>query len=111
MFAGWWVKRLKPRFHNCAGNGSAFAGLHIDSYRCIDHVDGHCVEVVEQTQDLPVLMERLWFVNLGRPHIDAEQHHFGVIVAFSSIRKSKARQRWRRPGTGAQGLSSPDADG
>ena len=35
-------------------------GLHIDSYRCIDHVDGHRVEVVEHVQDSqPVQMGRV----------------------------------------------------
>ena len=73
-------------------------GLHIDSYRCIDHVDGHRVEVVEQTQD-PSSVDgaRLWFVNLGAydPTSMAEQHHFGVIVARSAASaKARARQRW-----------------
>ena len=75
-------------------------GLHIDSYRCIDHVDGHRVEVVEQTQDRSsVDGPRLWFVNLGAydPKSMAEQHHFGVIVARSSASaKARARQRWLR---------------
>ena len=75
-------------------------GLHIDSYRCIDHVDSHRVEVVEQNQD-PTSVDgpRLWFVNLGayEPTSMAEQHHFGVIVARSAASaKARARQRWLR---------------
>ena len=73
-------------------------GLHIDSYRCIDHVDGYRIEVVEQAQD-PSSVDgpQLWFVNLGAydPTSMAEQHAFGVIVARSSASaKAQARQRW-----------------
>ena len=78
-------------------------GLHIDSYRCIDHVDGHRVVVVEQAEDRSSADgpdgPRLWFVNLGAydPTSMAEQHHFGVIVARSSASaKARARQRWLR---------------
>ena len=73
-------------------------GLHIDSYRCIDHVDGHRVEVVEQAQDPSRADDlRLWFVNLGAydPTSMAEQHAFAVIVARSSASaKARALQRW-----------------
>ena len=73
-------------------------GLHIDSYRCIDHVDGYRVEVIEQAQD-PSSADglHLWFVNLGAydPKSMAEQHAFGVIAArSSSSAKARARQRW-----------------
>ena len=73
-------------------------GLHIDSYRCIEHVDGHRVEVVEQAED-PATLDgpRLWFVNLGAydPNSMAELHAFDVIVArSSSSAKARARQRW-----------------
>ena len=75
-------------------------GLHIDSYRCIEQVDGHRVEVVDQAQDSSSDEgPRLWFVNLGAydPTSMAEQHHFGVIVARSSASaKARARQRWLR---------------
>lgn len=73
-------------------------GLHIDSYRCIEHVDGHRVEVVEQAEDPATLDEpRLWFVNLGAydPNSMAELHAFDVIVArSSSSAKARARKRW-----------------
>jgi len=75
-------------------------GLHIDSYRCIEQVDGHRVEVFDQAQDSSSDEgPRLWFVNLGAydPTSMAEQHHFGVIVARSSASaKARARQRWLR---------------
>ena len=73
-------------------------GLHIDSYRCIDHADGHRIEVVEHAKDATSAdAQRLWFVNLGAydPTSMAEQHAFGVIVARSSASaKARARQRW-----------------
>ena len=73
-------------------------GLHIDSYRCIDHVDGHRVEVIELAQD-PSSADglHLWFVNLGAydPTSIAEQHAFVVIAARSSASaEARARQRW-----------------
>lgn len=73
-------------------------GLHIDSYRCIEYVDGHRVEVVEQMDKrFKTSGTRLWFVNLGAYDSSsmAEQHQFGVIVAHSSAAaKARARQRW-----------------
>ena len=73
-------------------------GLHIDSYRCIENVDGHRIEVIEQAQDSTADNgPRLWFINLGayEPTSMAEQHAFGVIVARSSASaKARARQRW-----------------
>ena len=73
-------------------------GLHIDSYRCINNVDGHRVEIIEEAQDpSPPHGPRLWFVNLGAyvPTSMAEQHAFGVVVAHSSASaKARTRQRW-----------------
>lgn len=73
-------------------------GLHIDSYRCIRHVDGHRVTVISNACSQQVEYEKnLWFVNLGAYSAVsmAEQHHFGLIVAKNPQQaKASARRRW-----------------
>jgi len=73
-------------------------GLHIDSYRMIEHVDGMDVTVVHSPLvKKPLGQDCLWFVNLGgySSQSMAEQHEFGIIVARTQqLAKSKARQRW-----------------
>ena len=89
-------------------------GLHIDSYRCIDHIDGYRVEVAEQAQDLSSANgPHLWFVNLGAydPTSMAEQHAFGVIVARSAASaKARARQRWLQEQVHKDDLHPVDMD-
>ena len=73
-------------------------GLHIDSYRCVQQVDGHRVEVIESVESPSSADEpRLWFVNLGGYAATsmAEKHYFDVLVARSSASaKAQARKRW-----------------
>lgn len=73
-------------------------GLHIDSYKAIRHVDGHRIEVKEQTEIQAVCNEpKLWFVNLGGYTATsmAEQHQFGLVVAKTSqAAKARAKRRW-----------------
>ena len=73
-------------------------GLHLDSYRRIDRVDGHVVNVVEPgSREISSEEPRLWFVNLGAYDASsmAEQHHFGLVVAHSAASaKARARRRW-----------------
>ena len=74
-------------------------GLHLDSYRAVERVDNHRVEVVPgaaaSKQTTPDL--QLWFVNLGAydPTSMAERHHFGLVVARSTAAaKASAKRRW-----------------
>ena len=73
-------------------------GLHIDSYRKIQTVDGMSVNIiyspkVETSRD----EYGLWFVNLGgySSASMAEQHEFGIVVARTAqSAKIQAKQRW-----------------
>ena len=73
-------------------------GLHIDSYRQVDYVDGHKIKIItEQMTDQKNIRLKLWFVNIGgyNPKLMAEQHHFGLIVASSHQEaKYEAKRRW-----------------
>ena len=80
-------------------------GLHIDSYKAIQHVDGYAIELIkgrgvcrEQQQKAPTAMnDQLWFINLGGYDRDSlqELHQFGLIVAPSKqAAKARARRRW-----------------
>ena len=71
-------------------------GLHIDSYTCIETVDGYRVEL-GKSSDCKRGNQRLWFVNLGGydPEKLAEQHHFGLIVSPTMVlAKQEAKERW-----------------
>ncbi len=81
------------------------SGLHIDSYKAIQHVDGYAIELIkgrgvcrEQQQKAPTAMnDQLWFINLGGYDRDSlqELHQFGLIVAPSKqAAKARARRRW-----------------
>ena len=80
-------------------------GLHIDSYKVIQHVDGYTIELIErheeenskQTTSLTSKNEKLWFINLGGYDRNSlqELHQFGLVVAPSKqAAKARARQRW-----------------
>ena len=80
-------------------------GLHIDSYKVIQHVDGYTIELIErneeenskQTTSLNTKNEKLWFINLGGYDRNSlqELHQFGLVVAPSKqAAKARARQRW-----------------
>ena len=81
------------------------SGLHIDSYKAIQHVDGYAIELIkgrgvcrEQQQKAPTAMnDQLWFINLGGYDRDSlqELHQFGLVVAPSKqAAKARARRRW-----------------
>ena len=75
------------------------SGLHIDSYKAIEHVDGYAIELIQrrvdctqQQQASPTAMnDQLWFINLGGYDQDSlqELHQFGLVVAPS---KQAAKQ-------------------
>jgi len=75
-------------------------GLHLDSYRTIERVDGHRIEVVaERPTPVGATEPKLWFVNLGgySPNTMAEQHQFDVVVARSAAAaKASAKRSWLR---------------
>ena len=80
-------------------------GLHIDSYKKIDSVDGYKVNlkksenkkskinIINKTKD----NKKLWFINLGgySPKSMQEKHEFGLVVASTaSGAKEVAKSRW-----------------
>ena len=69
-------------------------GLHIDSYMAVRQVGAFAVELCKE----PFAgAERLWFVNVGgyQPHLLAEEHAFGLVVATTApAAKRQALARW-----------------
>ena len=81
-------------------------GLHIDSYKKIDTIDGYKINLRNKenneqknkilTKD-KISNKKLWFVNIGGydPSSMQEKHEFGLIVASSpSEAKTKAKSKW-----------------
>ena len=80
-------------------------GLHIDSYKKINYVDGYKINLKncenKKTKKTNFSIENnqknLWFVNIGGydPLSMQEKHEFGMVVASSSLeakKKAKASQ-------------------
>ena len=77
-------------------------GLHIDSYKCIEYIDGYKVVISEAKKDASTNThsenESLWFINLGGYNEESmsEQHEFYLIAAKkASEAKKKAKQNWQ----------------
>ncbi len=77
------------------------SGLHIDSYKRIQYVDGYKVTVYKSNKDTsmtPKIEDKsLWFINLGGydPNKMYEEHVFTLVVAKNAIdAKKKARKNW-----------------
>ena len=81
-------------------------GLHIDSYKKIDIVDGYKVNLKnienKKLKNNKFLKgnntkKKLWFVNIGayNPCSMQEKHEFGLVVASNSLEaKNKAKSKW-----------------
>ena len=81
-------------------------GLHIDSYKKINYVDGYKINLINlETKKLKnnKLLNRntpqkyLWFVNIGGydPSSMQEKHEFGLVVAKTSFEaKNSAKSKW-----------------
>ena len=83
-----------------------FEGLHIDSYKKINHVDGYKVNL-KNINDKKLKNDKffkgndskknLWFVNIGGydPTSLQEKHEFGLVVASSKLEaKNIAKSKW-----------------
>jgi hypothetical protein len=69
-------------------------GLHIDSYMAVRQVGAFAVELRREPFSGA---ERLWFVNVGgyQPHLLAEEHAFGLVVAGTAAgAKRQALAQW-----------------
>ena len=76
-------------------------GLHIDSYKRIEYVDGYKIEISKCNKDNLINTkkedESLWFINLGGydPEKMYEEHKFTLVVAKKAIdAKKKAKRNW-----------------
>ena len=81
-------------------------GLHIDSFKKIEHVDGYKINLKifeknkiknKQSSNQINPQKNLWFVNIGGydPSSMQEKHEFGLVVASSSLEaKNKAISKW-----------------
>ena len=77
-------------------------GLHIDSYKKINYVDGYKINLKKSEDkklknNKPSYEKNLWFVNIGGydPTSMQEKHEFGLLVASSSLEaKNKAKSKW-----------------
>ena len=81
-------------------------GLHIDSYKKINYVDGYKINLKKIENDKlknsklfkeNIPQYNLWFVNIGGydPTSMQEKHEFGLVAASSSIEaKNKAKSKW-----------------
>lgn len=81
-------------------------GLHIDSFKKIEYVDGYKINLKNfeknkiknrQSVNQMNLPPNLWFVNIGGydPSSMQEKHEFGLVVASSSLEaKNKAKTKW-----------------
>ena len=76
-------------------------GLHIDSYKRIQYIDGYKVTISKSSKDNSMNPEAedksLWFINLGGydPNKMYEEHEFTLVVAKKAIdAKKKAKKNW-----------------
>ena len=83
-----------------------FEGLHIDSYKKINYVDGYKINLMN-TEDKNLkknrfsdginLKKNLWFVNIGGydPSSMQEKHEFGLVAASTKLEaKNIAKSKW-----------------
>ncbi len=77
------------------------SGLHIDSYKRIQYVDGYKITVSESNKENSISQkteeESLWFINLGgyNPKRMYEEHEFSLVIARTYIEaKKKAKKNW-----------------
>ena len=81
-------------------------GLHIDSYKKIQYIDGHKINLInvekkelEKKQLVKKIIPKknLWFVNIGGydPTSMQEKHEFGLVIASSKLEaKNIAKSKW-----------------
>ena len=85
--------------------GSA-KGLHIDSYKKIQYVDGYKIQLInsekvitekEQLVKKNKAKKHLWFVNIGgyNPNSMQEKHEFGLVIASNKLEAINiAKSKW-----------------
>ena len=104
-----WVvgSKIEDTFNDLRKNWfGSIDGLHIDSYKKIEYVDGHRIYLKnfeknkiknKQSINQKNPQKNLWFVNIGGydPSSMQEKHEFGLVVALSSLEaKNIAKSKW-----------------
>ena len=104
-----WVigSKIKDTFDQLRNDWfGSYNGLHIDSYKKIDSIDGYKINLRNKESREPqnkiskkgrISNKKLWFVNIGGydPTSMQEKHEFGLIVASCpSEAKNKAKSKW-----------------
>ena len=81
-------------------------GLHIDSYKKIQYIDGHKINLInvenhkirkKQLVKKIIPKKNLWFVNIGgyNPTSMLEKHEFGLVIASNKLEAKKiAKSKW-----------------
>jgi len=81
-------------------------GLHIDSYKKIQYIDGHKINLInveknkivkKQLEKKIISKKNLWFVNIGGydPTSMQEKHEFGLVIASSKFEAINiAKSKW-----------------
>ena len=81
-------------------------GLHIDSYKKIQYIDGHKINLInieknkigkKQLVKKIIPKKNLWFVNIGGydPTSMQEKHEFGLVIASSKLEAINiAKSKW-----------------
>ena len=80
-------------------------GLHIDSYKRIQYIDGHKINLINFEKDKiekkqlvkNKAKKNLWFVNIGGyiPNSMQEKHEFGLVIASNKLEaKNIAKSKW-----------------
>ena len=80
-------------------------GLHIDSYKKIQYVDGYKINLINFEKDKiekkqfqkNKIKKKLWFVNIGGydPTSMQEKHEFGLVAASTKLEaKNIAKSKW-----------------
>ncbi len=80
-------------------------GLHIDSYKKIQYIDGHKINLINVERNKigkkqlvkKIPKKNLWFVNIGgyNPTSMQEKHEFGLVIASSKLEaKNIAKSKW-----------------
>ena len=81
-------------------------GLHIDSYKKIQYVDGYKINLINSENykiekrklvKIKKVQKYLWFVNIGGyiPTSLQEKHEFGLVVASTKLEaKNIAKSKW-----------------
>ncbi len=101
-----WVigSKIEDTFESLRKNWfGSIEGLHIDSYKKIQSIDGYKINLRNIEKDniirknLNKDKKKLWFVNLGGYQTNSmqERHEFGLVVAGNCLEAKKiAKSKW-----------------